>query len=207
MAGADNAYEFVTRWEVEATPDEVFNILEDAPSLPRWWPSVYLEVTEVERGAADGIGRVASFFTKGWAPYTLRWSARVTAAERPLTIAIDAFGDLEGRGEWTLEAAGSACVVTYRWEVRAEKPLLRTLSFALKPLFSANHEWAMARGLESLKLELLRRRAETADERAKVAAPPPATPSTPLPMLLGAVGVVSTLAGAAVLWRRRPHDR
>lgn len=203
---ATNAYEFVTRWEVEATPEEVFAILEDAASLPRWWPSVYLEVTEVERGDADGIGRVTSFFTKGWLPYTLRWSARVTAAERPRTIALEAFGDLEGRGVWTIEAEGTGSAVTYEWTVRAEKPLLRTLSFALKPAFSANHEWAMARGLESLKLELLRRRAETADERAKIAAPPPATPRTPLPFLIGAVGVVSTVAGAAVLWRRRPRD-
>lgn len=204
MADADNRYEFVTRWEVEATPDEVFTILEDVTSLPRWWPAVYLEVTEVEPGDASGVGKVVSFFTKGWLPYTLRWSARTTAAERPRSIALDAFGDLEGDGLWTLEAAGPTCVVTYRWTVRAEKPLLRNLSFALKPLFSANHEWAMARGLESLKLELLRRRAESAEARDRVPAPPPATPSTPLPMLIGAVGVVSAVAGAAVLWRRRP---
>lgn len=206
MAGADNRYEFVTRWELEATADEVFDILEDAPALPRWWPSVYLEVTEVDRGGPDGVGRVTSFFTKGWLPYTLRWSARLTGARRPELIELDAFGDLEGRGVWTIEANGPLSVVTYRWTVRAEKPLLKTMSFALKPIFEANHEWAMARGLESIKLELRRRRAETAEARAKIPAPPPPTPRTATPLLLGAVSLVSTVAGAAVLWRRRPRD-
>ena len=206
MADAANGYEFVTRWEVEATPDEVFSILEEPTALPRWWPSVYLEVTEVDPGGADGVGRVTSFFTKGWLPYTLRWSARLIRAQRPTLIELEAFGDLEGHGVWTLEARGSACLVTYRWTVRAQKALLKTMSFALKPFFATNHEWAMARGLESLKLELLRRRAETAEQRALIAEPPGPTPHTAMPLLLGTVGVVSAVAGAAALWRRRPRD-
>jgi hypothetical protein len=42
--------------------------------------------------------------------------------------------------------------------VRADKPILRYGSFILKPIFAANHRWAMARGEESLARELLRRR-------------------------------------------------
>ncbi len=206
MVDTANSYELVTRWEVEATPDEVFSILEEPTALPRWWPSVYLEVTEVEAGGADGVGRVTNFFTKGWLPYTLRWSARLSRAQRPTLIELDAFGDLEGHGVWTLEARGSSCLVTYRWTVRAQAGLLKTMSFGLKPLFAANHEWAMARGLESLKLELLRRRAETAEQRALIAEPPRPTPRSAMPLLLGTLGVVSAVAGAAVLWRRRPQD-
>ena len=206
MADGANQYEFVTRWEVEATPDEVFSVLEEPAALSRWWPSVYLEVTEVDAGGADGVGRVVSFFTKGWLPYTLRWSARLTGVERPSRIELEAFGDLEGRGAWALEARGPTCVVTYRWTVRAEKPLLKTASFALRPVFAANHEWAMARGLESLKLELLRRRAETAEARERVPPPPAPTPRSGVPLLLGAVGGVSAIVGAGGLWRRRPRD-
>lgn len=196
-------YAFTSTWEVEASADEVFAILEDARALPRWWPSVYLDVTEVDAGGADGVGRVHSFFTKGWAPYTLRWSARTTRVDRPKVLELEAFGDLEGHGVWTLEEHGATCSIRYDWTVRAEKAFLKTFSFVLRPAFEANHRWAMARGEASLKLELQRRRATSEDERQAIPAPPPPTPRTPLPMILGAVGTVSAIAGAAVLWRRR----
>jgi hypothetical protein len=61
------------------------------------------------------------------------------------------------------------------WRVRASKPLLRRLTWLLRPVFAANHRWAMARGEESLRLELRRRRATSEAERRRVPLPPPAT--------------------------------
>ena len=52
--------------------------------------------------------------------------------------------------------------VTYDWRIRADNPLLRALSFVLRPLFAWNHRWAMARGEESLRAELVRRRSAPA---------------------------------------------
>jgi hypothetical protein len=164
-------YHFVTRWRVEATPEEVFRIIDDPAALPRWWPSVYLEVVEREPGNANGIGKVVDLLTKGWLPYTLRWRLVTLEKVPPTRIVLEASGDFVGRGIWTFTPAGPAggqanasptTDVTYDWRIRAEKPLLRSLSWLLKPVFSANHRWAMARGEESLKLELLRRRAADA---------------------------------------------
>lgn len=56
-----------------------------------------------------------------------------------------------------------------------DKPLLRTLSFAFKPVFRANHRWAMQRGEESLRLELARRRACSPDQLAGIPTPPQAS--------------------------------
>jgi hypothetical protein len=84
--------------------------------------------------------------------------------------------------------------VTYDWKILVEKPILRQLSFVLKPIYAANHRWAMARGEESLKLELARRHAASAAERALVPAPPPPTKVKP------AVLIVGLLGAAAVLW-------
>lgn len=47
-----------------------------------------------------------------------------------------------------------------------------TFSFLLRPIFAANHRWTLARGEESLKLELARRRAPNTEEAARIAPPP-----------------------------------
>jgi hypothetical protein len=66
-------------------------------------------------------------------------------------------------------------VITYDWRVSATKPLLRRLSWLLRPAFAANHRWAMARGEESLALEMRRRRAGSEEARRRVPPPPPPT--------------------------------
>ncbi|HEX5725586.1 MAG TPA: SRPBCC family protein [Longimicrobiaceae bacterium] len=182
-----NEYHFVTRWRVEAAPDEVFALLDDPADLVRWWPSVYLDVCVAEPGDENGVGALVELYTKGWLPYTLRWRFRVREKRPPVHLAIEALGDFVGRGVWTLSPAGTGTEVVYDWRIRAEKPLLRALSFALKPLFAANHHWAMDRGEESLRLELARRHAPTAEARARVPAPPAPTPSSPLRWLRAVV--------------------
>ncbi len=152
-----NEYNFITHWRVESTVEEVSDVLGEPLDLPRWWPSVYLAAWEIERGNENGVGRVVELHTKGWLPYTLHWSFRVTESRRPFGFSLQAWGDFEGTGVWTFAQDGHFVNITYDWRIRAEKPLLRYLSFLLKPVFSANHRWAMARGEESLGLELARR--------------------------------------------------
>lgn len=147
-------------------------MLANGADLVRWWPSVYLAAEEVRPGDKDGVGRVVSLTTKGWLPYILRWQFRVTEARRPTGFSLEAQGDFVGQGVWTFRQDGAWVTITYDWRIRADKGILRYLSFMMKPLFAANHRWAMARGEESLKLELQRRRARTPEERARVPAPP-----------------------------------
>ena len=166
-------YHFITRWKIRGTAQEVAEVLGDAQSLARWWPSVYLEVREVEPGdPATGVGRVVDLSTKGWLPYTLRWRFKVTESRGVRGFSLVAEGDFVGSGIWTFEQRGDAVDVTYDWRIRADKPLLRYGSFIFRPIFSANHRWAMARGEESLNLELQRRRAKTDAERRAISDPP-----------------------------------
>jgi hypothetical protein len=150
----------------------VTEIFADAAALARWWPSVYLRVTPLDPGMPDGTGKSFMLHTKGWLPYTLRW--KLTHSD-PITeqgFAISAAGDLNGTGRWTFEADGPETVVSFDWRVSAAKPLIRRLGFIFKPAFAANHRWAMARGQESLALELRRRRPES-----KANVPPPPQPT------------------------------
>jgi hypothetical protein len=172
---ANNDYHFITRWRVEGTVNEVSDILKEAERLPLWWPSVYLDVEVLDPGDDEGIGKVVSLYTKGWLPYTLRWQFRVTESRYPHGFSLRAWGDFDGEGAWTFEQDGGQVNVVYDWRISADKPLLRRLSFLLKPIFSANHRWAMERGEESLRLELERRRARTPEEARRVPPPPPPT--------------------------------
>lgn len=173
MASQD--YHFITTWRIQSTCEEIYRILSNPTDLVRWWPSVYLDVQEIAPGEANGLGRQISLYTKGWLPYTLRWQFTVTKVNPPQGMRLDAVGDFVGRGIWTFEQDGDFVNIIYDWKIRAEKPLLRRLSWLLKSVFSANHHWAMRQGEESLRLELVRRRARTPEERARVPAPPQPT--------------------------------
>jgi hypothetical protein len=146
------------------------------------------------------FGALADRHTKGWLPYTLRWQFQVTELYDD-GFRLDATGDFVGRVIWTLVQDGLDVLVRYDWKILAEKPLLRDFSFIMKPIFGANHRWAMAKGEESLKLELARRRAGSAAERALIPAPPPATR-----VPVGAL-VVGLLATAAVVWMATRRSR
>lgn len=196
-----NEYHFISDWQVEGTVEEVYAVITDTVSLPRWWPSVYLAVVLLQPGQKDGTQKVVRLLTRGWLPYTLDWTLRVTESRRPHGLTLQATGDFEGRGIWSFVQEGSGVCIRYDWKVLAEKPLLRTLSFALKPFFAANHRWAMRMGEESLKLELRRRRARHSRQLAEIPEPPGPVRSSLLLGLLCGVAMVVACACALVLFR------
>ena len=170
-----SAYHFVTVWRVPATIAEVKDVLGNADTLPDWWPAVYLSVRRLDDGGPDWVGSTNELHTKGWLPYTLTWTLKLTEPITDAGFALEAIGDLKGAGRWTFEQDGPEVVITYDWQIEATKPLLRRMAWLLKPAFAANHRWAMARGEESLRLELRRRRATSDEERRQIPPPPPAT--------------------------------
>lgn len=182
-------YSFVTRWELEASAEEVYDIIADAGRLPEWWPSVYLEARLLEPGDEHGIGRQVALLAKGFLPYTLGWRLRVVDSQRPTRLALEASGDFVGFGICTVDPCAPKVVVRFHWSIRARKRLLRYFSFLLRPIFKANHRWAMDRGFTSLLLEVWRRRATTEEARAWL--PPPPGPTFP----------------HNLRWRRRPTVR
>lgn len=154
---ASNDYAFITEWRVEAPPELVYDILIEGEDLPRWWPEVYLSA-KAERPPDGGtIGTRLELHTRGWLPYTLKWTAETTRADRPSGFALRATGDFDGTGVWTFTPDRSGTHIRFDWTLRAEKPILRSLSFLLKPVFSWNHRWAMAKGYENLQREVRRR--------------------------------------------------
>jgi hypothetical protein len=200
---AANDYHFIAQWRVEATCGEVADILRDPLALTRWWPSVYLDVRLLEPGDVRGVGRRVALVTKGWLPYSIQWELETVESRYPNGSTIVANGGFEGRGVWTFVQDGPFVDMTYDWRIRADKPLLRRLSFLLKPLFAANHRWAMAQGEASLKLELLRRRAGSDEARAAIPSPPGPVTYSGAAIAAAAAAVGAGLAFLIVRARRR----
>ncbi len=159
---ASNDYAFLTEWRIEAPRELIYDILSDGEDLPRWWPDVYLAATAERPANGAEIGTKIHLHTRGWLPYTLRWTAETVRVDRPTGFEIRATGDFDGRGVWTFEQEGPITHILFDWRLRAEKPILRYFSFLMKPIFSWNHKWAMARGYESLQREVARRQATAA---------------------------------------------
>jgi Polyketide cyclase / dehydrase and lipid transport len=154
----DPFYRFITRWRVAGRCEDVADILEDVDTIPQWWRSVYRSARVIERGGAHGIGRVVEVTTKGFLPYSLRWTYRVTQVDYPHTSSLVASGDLEGQGHWEFVQDGTYVNVTYEWAVRANHPLIRRFHRVLAPLFAANHNWTMNDGLRGLRKQLALRK-------------------------------------------------
>jgi len=201
-----NEYHFVTRWRVDGSAEEVYDIIHDPVQYPRWWPAVYLDCFEVSSGDAAGLQKSVRFHTKGWLPYTLRWESTAVRTERPNLLEIRATGDFDGRGIWTFSQDGDFTDVSFYWQLRADKPLLRYLSPGLKPLFAANHRWAMEQGERSLKLELMRRHAETPEEFYAVPPPPPPNRTSGLVLAGAGLGLVATVLATSKALRRRETE-
>ncbi|MGZ3460182.1 MAG: hypothetical protein ACXU86_16970, partial [Archangium sp.] len=104
MAAHD--YEFITRWRVQGTCEEVSELLADGEGLPRWWPSVYHEVRELTPGDARGVGRSFELSTQGWLPYRLRWTLLTTEMRSPHGFSLTAQGDFVGTGDWRFAQEG-----------------------------------------------------------------------------------------------------
>ena len=117
-----NEYHFITHWRVQATAEEVSDVLGEPAGLPRWWPSVYLAVHEIEHGSESGVGRVVELHTQGWLPYTLHWFFRVTESRRPFGFSLEAWGDFEGTGG-TIKITGSGGVWSGTFEVTVARRL------------------------------------------------------------------------------------
>lgn len=145
MSVAD--YHFVTHWRIRGPVQLVYDILKDGEGYSTWWRPAYVSTRKV------GDKKVRSL-VRAKLPYTLDFTTQLVRENPPEEIEIRALGELSGRGLWKLEPAGDAVSVTFYWDVRAEKPLVKLLSPILKPLFRWNHDWVMKVGETGLQQEI-----------------------------------------------------
>jgi uncharacterized protein YndB with AHSA1/START domain len=146
-------YMLTTEWHLEAQVELVWAALYAVEEWPRWWKYV-LKVEDVEAGDADGVGAVRRYTWGSRLPYRLSFNMRSTVVHRPLVLAGEALGELNGTGRWTLREAESTTHVRYDWEVMTARAWMNTLAPLLAPAFRWNHGQVMAEGARGLARHL-----------------------------------------------------
>ncbi|MGO9292584.1 MAG: SRPBCC family protein [Streptosporangiaceae bacterium] len=146
-------YHFVSRWQIQAPIERVWEEIYHAERWPDWWKYV-VGVDELEPGAADGVGRRARLLFRTRLPYTLGFDFCLTRVEPPSKLDAEATGELEGTGRWTLTPARGGTLVRYDWDIRTTRWWMNLLAPVARPAFKWNHDELMREGGESLARRL-----------------------------------------------------
>jgi len=155
MSDADAAaFEFVSRWEVSAGREEVWDALVDFKQWPVWWPSLKKVVEEIE-GDADGIGQKASAVWRGPLGYKLKMSIEAVVRVHPDFLRGVATGDVVGEGSWRLGTTDDDWTsIELDWNVRANRSWMEALAPVARPVFVSSHDRVMKKGAEGLAAHL-----------------------------------------------------
>lgn len=143
-------YEFVTKWDIPAPQEQVWNELMNPESWPTWWRGV--EQVELLRPGVDslGTGAIRRYTWRSRLPYRLRFTMETTDIEPQTTIKGQATGELEGSGCWQLSHADGITHVRYDWQVVANKWWMIWLAPIARRAFEWNHDIVMTWGREGL---------------------------------------------------------
>lgn len=138
-------YRFLTTWLLDSPREPVWDVIFDQRSWPRWWRGVR-EVVEIDPGDADGVGSHSRLTWRSRLPYDLVFEARTRTVRKPYLIEADASGELSGEGRWRLFEQGGVTAAVYEWNVSTTRAWMNALAPALRPAFTANHDWVMRNG-------------------------------------------------------------
>jgi Polyketide cyclase / dehydrase and lipid transport len=191
-------YHFVSRWQIQAPIERVWEEIYHADQWPTWWKYV-AGVEELEPGAAGGVGRRQRLLFRTRLPYTLGFDVRWTRVQPPSTLEAEATGELAGTGRWMLSSTGGGTLVVYTWDIRTTRRWMNVLAPVARPAFKWNHDELMREGGRSLARRL----------GAGLAFPDTPPPRTHRPVRAAqwaAVGAALVVVGV-MAWRRRTSPR
>jgi hypothetical protein len=135
-------YHFLTTYQIEAPIEQVWQAFRDFDRYPTWSKGIF-HAQQLKLGNADGVGDKIRYKVKGRLPFTLAFDATLTQADPPRVLELQARGDLEGVGRWTLSQDGTITTAQHTWDVRSTKRWMNLLAPLARPLFEWNHDGVM----------------------------------------------------------------
>jgi len=142
-------YSFTTIWRIAAPVEKIWDVIIESEKYPTWWKSV-VKVETLSRGDANGIGTVTRTTWKTHLPYGFSFDTRAVRIEPFKTLELEAFGDLLGKGLWTLTREGDQTLVQYDWQVKTAKLWMNLVAPVAAPFFRWNHAAVMNDGADGL---------------------------------------------------------
>jgi uncharacterized protein YndB with AHSA1/START domain len=150
-------YQLVSHWHLDAPIATVWTALYDVARWPQWW-SYVLDVEQVERGDATGVGAAHRITMGNALPYQLGFTMRFAVVQAPRLLQVITEGELNGEASWTLEEQGGATAVRYDWDVSPARTWMNVMAPVLGPMFRWNFGQVMADGAGGLARHLAARR-------------------------------------------------
>jgi hypothetical protein len=147
------SYTFISRWQLRAPVQEIWETIRDSEKWPEWWKGVD-DVTEIEPGDEAGIGSVRKYTLSSPAKYKLCFNLQLTERIEYKLLKGNATGDLQGTGAWHFAEDRGITYVECHWYVVTTLPWMNFLSIILAPLFRYNHSVVMSWGAKSLARKL-----------------------------------------------------
>jgi len=146
-------YFFVTRWQIKAPVEVVWEAIYNSLEWPRWWKGVKAAKL-IDEGDAQGINGIREYTWKSVLPYKLKFTSKLLEREDMKRLHGIAYGELKGEGTWHFYESDGITYVQYDWKVCTTKKWMNRLSFLLKPLFKYNHDVVMKWGAKGLAKKL-----------------------------------------------------
>jgi uncharacterized protein YndB with AHSA1/START domain len=153
------SFHLVSHWRLQATLDEVWQLVARPEDFPRWWPAAFTYSLPIQTGDETGAAKVVRLEGRGFLPLLLRWHAVATHVEPAQRLVNRVWGDFEGDETWVLSGDGGWVDLEHQLNVDFRSAVIRGFGPLGRALLAANHRWSMARGEESMILELRRRSA------------------------------------------------
>lgn len=135
-------YRFLTRWELQAPIETVWEAVSDLRTYTKWFP-YFSEVSQIAPGDAAGVGSSYRVKVRGKLPYSLSFELEKVRQDPPRMLESKSTGQLEGTGRWELSQAGDVTTALYYWHVRTTRRWMNATAPLLRPLFAWNHHKVM----------------------------------------------------------------
>ncbi|WP_165962680.1 SRPBCC family protein [Occultella glacieicola] len=148
-----DGFRFTSRWRADATAAQVWRVLSDAATWPRWWPGV-VGATVVRAGDGDHVGERTLLTVRAPTGYRLRFGVELTEVTPGVLARARVVGDLVGSGVWSLRDDGAGVVMETVWQVHPRRRWMRLVAPLAGRWFARAHAAVMASGQRGLRSAL-----------------------------------------------------